>query len=417
MSKGDGKNAPLCRGTVQKQFPDLELEVLDPLGHIWDKVVERIIGEMMQLSIEDTTPLHINIRAEMALELAKLQFWLSECVVNKRTVDRQLEDIEPEQEREECLGPAGEHIISGTAQLVFDRIWSKRMKERWEPKSAKAIERDKNPKEPSILPVKPVTKNHFIPLSFIRDYWSWDGFVRRWRKKPPGAWSSALRPFGQWGYGHKLYSDWLEAYLSLLEGDATRPIKKLLAVEPLNDPEQNAVVAFLIIQLLRNPRFIEVVHAGMIPMIAKLGHGDDPDMLTKSYEAMFRNNELYDLLARPIKWSRWAIVRSEKPVFVLPDRFCLQGAWMDGLRIIAPLTPNACFVTLPTRESEKRVVPWHVTVDDDLAQSISAALMKAAAHEFLSHSTFRPVASESTNVFDLLKAIEDTVRAKADDYQ
>jgi hypothetical protein len=389
--------------------------VVDPLAHVWDEVVWRIMREMMELSAKDTEPLHINLRAEMTLELAKLQLRLSECVIDKRTVDRQLEGIEPKREQEECLGPAGEASISSTARLVFERMWSKRMKERWQPKSAKAIEREKNPKSRAKLPIKLVAKNHYIPLWFIRDHWALNDTVLRWRKATDG-WRSAVRPLGNWGYRYKLYSDELEAYFSLLEGDAKRPLEKLLATEPLNAPEQNALVAFLIIQVLRNPRFIEVFHEGAAPLIAQLGDLQDPDAGRRTYESLFENDELYDLLARPIMWSRWAVVKSRNPVFVLPDRFCLHGAGEGGLRIIVPLSPNACFVTLPTRESEKRIVPWYLTLDDELAETVSANLVSAAVREFLSDRHFEAGTRKPTPVFRLLHEIEDAVRAKSDDY-
>ena len=340
----------------------------------------------MALSLEDASPLHINIREEMVLEIAKLQLWLGERVVEKRVDGRMIEAINPMVERGDCLGPNGAAIITGTAQMAYEHIWKRRMEERWKPKSAKAIERDKSPRA-ATLAIKPVGKNHFIPRWFIRDNWAVDGKVLRWRRAGEG-WTSARRGFGEWGYRHNLYSDRLEAYFSLLEGDAKLPIEMLLDTRPLNGPQCDALIGFLVIQILRNPSFIEALQRGIAPVIAAEGYADDPKMPSKAYETIYQNNELYDRFARPLKWSRWAIVRSTEPLFVLPDTFGLRGDIGDGVRIIAPLTPHACFVSLSDRENQKRIVPRHLTASDQLARKISSTLMHAASQEFISNPKF-----------------------------
>lgn len=286
------------------------------------------------------------------------------------------------------------------------------MEERWKPKSAKAIAGDKKSRQPT-LAVKPVGKNHFIPRWFIRDNWAVGDKVLRWRRSEKG-WVSSPWGFGKWGYAHNLYSDRLEAYFGLLEGDAKEPIERLLDTKPLNSPQCEAFVGFLIIQLLRNPQFIEFVRRGIDPVIAELGHSDDPQMLSKAYETIFQNNDLYHRLAHPVMCSRWAIVRSEAPVFVLPDTFGIRGLTSDGLRLIVPLTPTACFVTLPARESEKRIVPRHLTVDYHLAHRISSALVHGSAQEFLSHPTLRFEELEAAPFSTILQEIADAVAARSD---
>ncbi|MCI5112773.1 MAG: hypothetical protein MRY75_19690 [Marivita sp.] len=66
--------------------------------------------------------LHINMRGEMTMELARLQTWLGERVVERRINNRPLNTINPDLEREACLGPNGEQIISGTARMAYDHI-------------------------------------------------------------------------------------------------------------------------------------------------------------------------------------------------------------------------------------------------------------------------------------------------------
>ena len=309
---------------VRKQFPEVEHQVIDTLAAIWDEVVERIIDEMMTLHEAVNVELHINIREEVVTELAQLQFWLAEKVVEKRVAGRDLSSIDPEQEREECLGLDGADTISATAWLVHERIWSRRLEERWKRKSAKAIEREANPPRAKKLAVQPVGNNHFIPRWFIRDHWATDGKVLRWRRTSEG-WTSRKIGFGQWGYRRELYSNQLEAYFSLLEGDARRPNRDAARDAP---PQRTSAGGScrvprhpcLAQPIPSSPRFNEPLH----PLIAELGYSDDAEMPRKAYESLYRNNDFYDRIARPVMWSPWAIVRSERPVFVLPDTFAAR---------------------------------------------------------------------------------------------
>jgi hypothetical protein len=399
---------PLARAAVQKLRPDIDIGGIDPLARIWDEVVHRIICEMLDLSAREKAPLYINIRREMVLELAQVQLWLANQVVAKRVGDRDLTAVDPVQERRECLGPEGAGAITATARLVHEKIWAKRIEERWKPKSAKAIERDANPKR-STLSVKPVNTNHFIPRWFIRDNWAVGKNVLRWRRGETG-WTSELRSFGGWGYRRNLYDDRIEAYLGLLEGDAKTPIEMLLETKPLNDPQRLSLVGFLVAQIVRSPFLIEALRRELGPILAELGHSDDPDMADKAYATLYRNHEFYNKLAHPILWSRWALVRARSPVFVLPDTFCARSDLGDGLRLIVPLTPTTCFVTLPGRETEKRIVPLHLAGDDRLARRLSSILIRSAAGEFVSHADFRLDSSIGEIGFaELLAEIETAV--------
>ncbi len=107
---------------VRKLFPEVEHHSIDALTAVWDEVVDRIISEMMTLSKANNVELHINVREDMVMELARLQFWLAERVVEKRVTGRELSSIDPEQEREECLGPEGADTIRGTARMDHERI-------------------------------------------------------------------------------------------------------------------------------------------------------------------------------------------------------------------------------------------------------------------------------------------------------
>ena len=411
--KSSPKKSWLTSTAVRKRFPEVDLHTMNALIEVWDEVVHQIIEEMLTLSETNDVELHINVREDMVMELARLQHWLAEQVVEKRVKGRELSSIDIKQEREECLGSQGVATILGTARIVHEQIWSKRLTERWKPKSVKAIEREAKPKK-TALSVKPVGKNHFIPRWFIRDHWATDGKVLRWRRSPDG-WRATRRGFGEWGYRRKLYSDPLEAYFGLLEGDAKRPIEMLLEMIPLNAPQREALVGFLVIQILRNPYTISALHESLVPVIDELGYGDDPEMPRKAYESLYRNNEFYHRIASPVMWSSWAMVRSERPVFVLPDTFCARVGAMDGIRLIVPLTPTFCFVTLPSLEQEKRIVPFRIRSDEQLGRRIALVLAQAAAEEFLSDWEFGPVEGEAESPDELLMDIARVVAATAED--
>jgi hypothetical protein len=190
----------------------------------------------------------------------------------------------------------------------------------------------------------------------------------------------------------------------------------LLEMQPLNQPQQQAFIAHLVIHQLRNPRFISTLRTDLKDLheetAREMGSSVD-DVARRLYETLYQSNELYDRYARPLLWSQWAIVASSEPVFVLPDAFCARGNMAGEPRLVVPLTPHKCFVTLAEKEEEKRVVPHHLTCDDHLARRISTLLIKSATAEFLSHEKFSPDECGSTcNFSDILKDIEAALKNK-----
>ncbi|RVC58289.1 hypothetical protein EN759_34455 [Mesorhizobium sp. M00.F.Ca.ET.038.03.1.1] len=156
------------------------------------------------------------------------------------------------------------------------------------------------------------------------------------------------------------------------------------------------------------------VQEGIASVIAREGYADDPTMARRAFESMFRNNSFYDQIARPVMWSRWAIVKSTTSLFVLPDTFGARGDVGDGLRMIVPLTLTACFVTLPHREEKKRMVPRNLPSDESLARRISATLIQEAGNEFLSHQDFVPDDTPTPVFGALLDEISQAIALRDD---
>ncbi len=371
---------------IYKIDPFASPEKAQQLAEIWDEVVSSIIKEMLDIANPQMDDLHINLREEMALELAKLIFFISEKVASDRISGRAINEIDHYVEREQCFSLEGKEKISNTAQNCASQIWLRKYNERWKPKTEAALRKEKNPKKKIIAP-QAVENNHFIPKSFIKRYWSEGQFVYRNIKTPEGLEEKKGTPFGSWGFRKNLYSDSLEAYFGLLEGDAVRPIQMLLDVEPLNRPQREALIGFIVIQRIRNPDFMESLKTSVAPVVASevgADKAEDERYMKDVYETLYSQNEFYDKLARPIMYSRWVVVRSETPDFVLPDVCNLFGRHEGRQYVVMPLTPKDCLVVLPIEVKEPRIVPHYIKAPGSMTKDISYILRCAAQSEFLS---------------------------------
>jgi len=375
---------------ILKKRPDSRPSDVAKVAVLWDEVVSLIIQKMIEYSAKQIPALHINLREEMALELSKLTLFVSGKVVGQRLDGRILADIDEATERDECFNEEGLKKIEQTALNMLNGVWIKLYNERWKKKSEAFHEKDKNPKIIKISP-KPVEDNHFIPKSFIRRYWSSGQHVFKFTKTANNKIKKAKIGLGQWGYAKNLYSDRLEAYFGLLEGDAIRPMEMILNVEPMNRPQRESLIGFIVIQRLRNPQFMDVLNRQMIPVVAsEVGGGkeNNEEYMRSVYESLYQQNKFYDTLARPILYSKWVVVRSKEPVFVLPDTFNTFGQYDGYQYVITPFTPTDCLVALPVPVSTIRIVPNYILADEALAKDISATLVDSANNEFLADESF-----------------------------
>lgn len=382
---------------VLNKCPGSHPSDVEKVSAIWDDVVSEITQRMLEYSAKKTPALHVNLREEMALELAKLTLFVSERVVDDRLRGRSLTEINETTERDECFSEDGIRKIEQTAENIANSIWIKLYNERWKRKSESFFAKEKNPKKTEIKP-KPVEDNHFIPKSFIRRYWSSGQHIFKFTKLGNGKIKKEKVGLGQWGFVKNLYSDHLEAYFGLLEGDAVRPMEMLLNVEPLNRPQRESLIGFMVIQRLRNSQFIDTLSRKMIPVVAsEVGGGkeDDEEYMRLVYESLYRENEFYNRLARPVMYSKWVVVRSKEAIFVLPDACNIFGKYDGHQYVIMPLTPTDCLIVLPVPVSDIRIVPHYIQADDALSMDISAVLAASAKNRFLADECFR-----SNGVFD-----------------
>jgi len=315
----------LTRIAILRQLPDADSLLVDRFSIIWDEVVDSIIQKMLDYCKPLVDDLHINLREEWLFELANLSLDIAEKVVADRLAGQQLEQLDECLERAACLNEDGAAKISNTAMIFAEHVWLKKYSERWKPKTEKALKKESSPEvapTPIVVPPQKKNKNHFIPEFFIESYWSKLNTIFRFTKNTNGEATRDLKTFAQWGYLKNIYSDEREEWFGLLEGDAERPLKMLLNVEPLNRPQRESLVGFIVIQRLRNPHFMDSLKLQMKPIVADgVGGGceNDPGYMRQVYETLFSNNEFYDKLAGPIYRNEWVMVKSNDSEFVLPD--------------------------------------------------------------------------------------------------
>ncbi|WP_122073050.1 DUF4238 domain-containing protein [Pseudophaeobacter sp. EL27] len=355
------------------------------LHELWSNTLAQIISRFEHDFWGEAETIHVDLKPEMAITIAACTTEIATNLVTARTANRDLGDICPTEEASFQASDAGQALIEGTAK-VLTTSWLERYHVRWKPKTDRKLGNEKNPPPLKARTPKKVNDNHFIPKSHLRRFWSSDQKLTVYTRRSVKDWGVQERPFGNWGYQSGLYSDPLEDRFSLIEGDATDPINKVLDVYPLNDPERAALMGFFIVQKMRNPYYRKILIEGVLPVsVREVGDekAKSPEFQRDVYETIFQNNDLYRAVARPLHWSRWAVLRSESPEFVIPDTCCILTK-IDNLSwFMYPLNPNACFVATGMPETEKRAVPIELK-GEELAQAATGALIQSSVSEFVS---------------------------------
>lgn len=367
------------------------------LEEIWNEVIKRIINRMQEICNAQTPEgYHLSLKAELLLEYAKLQVWLMERIINGRDI----ESISIENEHEICFNNNGLEKIENTASLISEQIWMRKYRERWLPKTLKALEKEKNPKALKKLPLcKEKISNHYIPIFFLKKYWSYNNTLTINKTDKGGVTTKKICGTGQWGYRNNLYPPKLEAYFSLIEGDAEEPLRLIQDIKPLSFAQQEALVGFIVIQKIRNPHFMETLTSAMKQVIHHeqgAEKANDTEYMKVVYSSLYENNEFYAKLAKPILENIWVTIVSKEPLFILPDTFNLTGQYADSEFNFMPLTPNQCFIVLPFKDNgnllrdDIRIFVPQIFATQDLAKKISLLQLSSVHSEYVSHPNFSP---------------------------
>jgi hypothetical protein len=110
---------------------------------------------------------------------------------------------------------------------------------------------------------------------------------------------------------------------------------------------------------------------------------NDQKYMQSVYETLYKDNNFYDRVARPVFENRWVIVRSKRPCYVLPDISNVFGVY-EGLQyVIMPLTPNDCLIVMPIKETIQRIIPYYISPKDDIIDNLSKVLISLAHKQFI----------------------------------
>lgn len=225
-------------------------------------------------------------------------------------------------------------------------------------------------------------RQHYSP-AFSNKYWSAAGKLRVYTLGVDGGVRSIDVPAKRWGRESFLYSQTLERWFSLVEGDVGEPYKKLLEMIPLTEGETKQWVAYLVAQRFRSPGFIGRMLPRLGRFIAEQGLHFPTDLgsLRRAYETLFSNNKVFaEMYQRLVdrRWEMWStdlnpgFVRSDEPVLV-------TSAGAAGWRLVYPMTPRHCFVAGPgSAEAPHDVWPYLRAIDSDTLAQLNFQLAAAS---------------------------------------
>lgn len=399
----------MIKSQLIKRFPNIKESQAEGLANIWEKVLTLIFDEVKRISEPEMTELHVDLREEMILEHAKLRSYIADKVITAQTEKSNPNKIDLEKEEELCFNVNGLDKIRNTGKIIAENIWLRKYHERWKLKTRSALAKEKKPKANKLV-IKKVGDNHFIPKSFIRKYWSENGRIRKNNINGPKITSRNI-PFSQWGFVKNLYSDKLEAYFGLIEGDASIPLQKLLDFEPLNGPQKKAVIGFIVIQRFRNPKFIDDYNKRLKPIV--IGHygedkASDLSHQRKMYESLYSNNEAYNKVAQPLNQNQWVIIRSPNSKILLPDICNILSKTSSGVFFVVPLTYKDCLFVLPSKADEYPF-PRHITATNELEEILRSFIVYYSEAEFLSYVNyeFKNIDRKSVDEEKLVKLVTE----------
>ena len=345
------------------------------LRDVWSVELSKIIDRMLEI-VKDrgTTSLPERARPEAIFELAKLVLCLEGNIVLTKTAQTPIREIDAAAEREALESPLVEGRIEKTAAVLADHVWQRLCDEWWN--RFPMIEQG-SPISVNTIPPRRrqggSRRHHFSPVFSNKHWASTNGQIRVYSLGIDGTVRSKDVSARSWGHESFLYSQGLEHYFSLVEGDAGAAYKKLLKMIPLNEDETRQWVAFIAVQCFRTPGFIlsHLPRVGGFISEQGIDFPTDTGSLRRAYETLFSNNRVFAEMYRRLvsrRWEMWSVtsnigfVRADEPVLT-------TSAVGDNWRLIYPMSPTHCFVAGPAgAETPRHVVP-HLRVLNEQEES------------------------------------------------
>ena len=383
--------------TLRDQFPHEDPVHLAALGDIWSVEVSKIVDRMLSITMNRAgRSLPTEARPEATFQLANLVLMLEGLVVKTKTARTPIRTIDAEAERDALRSPLIQDRIENTAAIFAEHVWLP-LCERWWKRSP--MIQPESPRSVKRIPTHPThdgtRRQHFSP-AFSNKYWASAGKLRVYTLAVDGTVRSNDVPARSWGRESFLYSQGLEHLLSLVEGDAAGPYKKLLQMVPLNEGETKRWVAYLAVQCIRTPAFI----LRLLPRVGRfvaeqgLGFPTNTGHLRRAYETLFSNDTVFAEMHQRLvgrRWEMWSTVLN--PGFVRPDEpVLITSAVGGGWRLIYPMTPTHCFVAGPVgAETPRHLVPHVRAIDEHELSQLNLQLAVSSRRTVIA----RPQADDS----------------------
>jgi hypothetical protein len=384
---------------LSEKFPSADQQHLAALAEVWSEELDLIVRRMLSICRAEVGPvIPIEVRHEAIFELANLQLWLEDRLIEKKTASILIGEIDPDRERAALSTKDIQERIENTARICAESIWKPTLNEwgRRFPLILTASRQAKGRRLTQITgsPSPGVRKQHYSPV-FSNRYWA-SGSNNRVRIYSRGLdlqIQHSDEGYKKWAWEPFIYSQSLERYFSLVEGDAKIPYSKLLEMIPLSEGDRRHWIAFLVVQLFRTPSFLLKNLATMPTVIESRGinYPTDTASLRRAYETLFTNNDVFAwfyrlLVGRP--WEMWSaptesqFVRADDPVVI--NGSVIRGTW----QLVYPMSPSRCFVAGPAHvEDQPAVVPTNRKLTEAEVSSVNERLAMGARRTVIAKIT------------------------------
>jgi len=355
--------------------PESEADHVRALAALWTDEVDRVVSGMLALARDSVGPvLPEECRHAALRELAELQLWLEQRIVERKLAGCRLDEIDPEAEAAWAGSPEASECIENTATICANGIWIPLVRE-WRRRYPFIDDQRARPTKlvPRRVSAPGSRRHHYSPRFANRRWANEDGLLRVYRRGVDHLLTFRDVGYGSWAWEPFLYSQGLERYFGLVEGDAAGPYRKLLTAEPLSEQDRRCWVAFLTVQLFRTPSMIVRNLAGLRALIRRreLDFPTDVASLRLAHETLFTNNDLFAHLYRMLCRREWRLlspppgkhfVRGDNPAVVVGSES--NGNW----RLVYPLSPDRCFVAGPGTTSSTTPPDFAIPVAVDDAE-------------------------------------------------